>query len=318
MKLYKVKDWDEHFETHETRKLKTLAWIAVPTKMDGEGYTELLDHPNGAAHFGAWTAMAKLAASSRPRGAFSRTGGMPMPLSAIARMTRIPLQILEEAIPRFLEIGWLAEEEVEGNRENLPPCRDILPEEREKPTDTGTTGTTGTTDKQLTPHTPLEKGDDVGNQPQKPKRDPNATIRPKARKEPVGNYTEEFETFWAFWTNVPAPHGSKLAAMKWWAKKFGTPKGFTLEVIMAKAKEYAAYRKWQTSTGSNVSSMHASTFLGDKKEGWRDQYPVPAGQGSALPWGTCAKCGNKVGNTIEGMCKPCYEAFLAEQKARYG
>jgi hypothetical protein len=55
--FYRVKDWSKIYENNRTRELKRMDWVPIPNKMDGDGFTELVDHPNGAAHLGAWLAL---------------------------------------------------------------------------------------------------------------------------------------------------------------------------------------------------------------------------------------------------------------------
>ena len=82
-------------------------WIPVPNKHDGDGYTQLVDHPAGAAHFGAWMAILQVASRCHPRGTLVRSGGIPHTAASLGRITRLPASIFEDAIPRLLEIGWL-------------------------------------------------------------------------------------------------------------------------------------------------------------------------------------------------------------------
>lgn len=122
---YRIRDWSQHFENNRTRELKYLDWVRVPNKMDGDGYTELTDHPNAAAHFGAWMAIVEIASRCDPRGtllrdtAESRThlrdgadGGAAGVKRAhtpqsLARISRLPAGSFEDVIPRLLSIGWL-------------------------------------------------------------------------------------------------------------------------------------------------------------------------------------------------------------------
>lgn len=123
--MLRVTDWHKHFENNRTRELKRLEWVPMPTKQDGDGYTELLDHPDGAAHFGCWCAIVEVAAKCQPRGVLARApvpipqeGATPSQASAgrvqrahdpdsLARMTGIKAEILAIAISRLLHIGWL-------------------------------------------------------------------------------------------------------------------------------------------------------------------------------------------------------------------
>lgn len=106
--LYLITDWDKHFECNRTRDLKNMQWIPLQNKHDGDGYTELLDHENGPLHFAAWVTLAQLASRCKPRGTLVRDRGRPYTFEAIARVTRIPAWVFEEAIPRLLDMGWVS------------------------------------------------------------------------------------------------------------------------------------------------------------------------------------------------------------------
>lgn len=104
---YKIRDWEHVYENNRTRTLKHLEWVPVPNRMDGDGYTELLDHPNGAAHLGAWLALIQIASKCEPRGTLMREGERPHDSASLGRISRIAPEVFDEAIPRFVEIGWL-------------------------------------------------------------------------------------------------------------------------------------------------------------------------------------------------------------------
>ena len=105
--MLRIRDWDKHFENAASRKLHRLDWVAVPNKMDGSGYTALVDHPNGAAHLGAWYAIVEIASRQKPR------GNLPDPIGGICqclgRISRLPADVFAEVLPRLLEIGWIEE-----------------------------------------------------------------------------------------------------------------------------------------------------------------------------------------------------------------
>ncbi len=107
----RIKDWDRHFENAASRKLKRLDWVAIPIKTDGEGYTALVDHPDGAAHLGAWYAIVEVAAKQTPRGVLPV--GIPQDIGGIcqslSRMSRLSPNVFREVLPRLLEIGWIEE-----------------------------------------------------------------------------------------------------------------------------------------------------------------------------------------------------------------
>lgn len=104
----RITDWDEHYENNRTREMKHMSWVPMPVKHDGDGYTELLDHPNGAAHFGAWCALVQTAARCGERGTLLRSGGRDHDPASLARVTRIPEAVWIEVLPRLASIGWIS------------------------------------------------------------------------------------------------------------------------------------------------------------------------------------------------------------------
>ena len=105
--LMRVRNWDANYENNRTRSLKQLNWVPIPNSLDGDGYTELVDHPNGAAHLGAWLAIVQIASRCEVRGTLTRKNRQPHTAETLARISRIPVATFEEALPRLLSIGWL-------------------------------------------------------------------------------------------------------------------------------------------------------------------------------------------------------------------
>jgi hypothetical protein len=105
--LLRISGWNEHFETHKTRILKRMDWVPFPNKFDGDGYTELVDHQDGASHFGVWCALLLLASKCDPRGHLVRSGGVAHDSASLARVTRLQSAVIAPAIARLLKIGWL-------------------------------------------------------------------------------------------------------------------------------------------------------------------------------------------------------------------
>lgn len=111
MKVYRIRDWDKHFENNRTRELKRLDWVPVPNRHDGDGFTELLDHKNGMAHYGAWHLILQVASRCDPRGTLLRDGAGGGKTAhdehTLARITRGSASVIKCAIDRLLSIGWL-------------------------------------------------------------------------------------------------------------------------------------------------------------------------------------------------------------------
>lgn len=130
--LLKIANWNELFENNRTREMKTMAWVPIPNKLDGDGYTELLDHKNGPAHYAAWMACVIIASRSAGgcgipagtcvgRGTLLRSDKTPHDSWSLSRISRIPRNIFEEAIPRLLRIGWLESQVFEIKEDTETP-----------------------------------------------------------------------------------------------------------------------------------------------------------------------------------------------------
>jgi len=116
MNYLRVKNWDEIYENNRTRDLKKMQWVPVPNKLDGDGYTTLVDHKNGAAHYGAWILILQVASKCDTRGTLVRGNGLPHDPVSLSRITRVPKKTFEETISRLSdpEIGWLEVVDAEG------------------------------------------------------------------------------------------------------------------------------------------------------------------------------------------------------------
>lgn len=114
---YRIKDWNVHFENNRTRELKHLEWVPIPTKHDSDGFTQLMSHPNGTAHYGAWVLIVEVAAKCKVRGTLSRHGAgfsqggaggvRAYDSESLSRVCRGSAEVFAEVLPRLLEIGWL-------------------------------------------------------------------------------------------------------------------------------------------------------------------------------------------------------------------
>jgi hypothetical protein len=122
--FYRIRDWANRFENNRTRDLKYMEWVAFPNPLGGDVYAELLNHPNGAAHWGFWCACVFLASKCAPRGTLLREGGVPHTQRSIALTCRIPADTCGEAAGRLIQLGWL---------EQLPFTKHTIYEHAEKP-----------------------------------------------------------------------------------------------------------------------------------------------------------------------------------------
>ena len=83
-------------------------WVPVPNKHDGDGYTLLVDRPDGAAMLGAWLAILQVASKCDPRGTLLRDGATPHDAASISRITRLPKATIQTALEILEnECKWL-------------------------------------------------------------------------------------------------------------------------------------------------------------------------------------------------------------------
>ena len=108
MKLYSIANWGTLYENNRTRELRSMSWVPVPNSHDGDGYTLLVCRKNGAALLGAWLAILQVASRCDPRGTLMRDGQKPHDAASISRMTRLPEEIIQEALDVCTkECNWL-------------------------------------------------------------------------------------------------------------------------------------------------------------------------------------------------------------------
>ncbi len=109
--MFRIANWDNLYETAETRKLKYLRWIPLRNRLEDDGATELLAHDDGIAHLGIWCALLQIASNDTfKRGYLTRAGPtcrIEHDINSIARKLRTKPALVQVAIGRLLEIGWL-------------------------------------------------------------------------------------------------------------------------------------------------------------------------------------------------------------------
>ena len=104
---FRIVNWDDHFENNRSRDVQVLNWVPVPNKLDGDGYTELIDHPDGASIYGAWVACVLVASKCDPRGTLLRAGNKDHDSASLSRITRIKAKWFDLMFERTLSIGWI-------------------------------------------------------------------------------------------------------------------------------------------------------------------------------------------------------------------
>lgn len=121
--LYSIRDWDQHFECAQSRKVKRdLTWVGIPCKHDGKSFRRLMMMTNGLTIYGAWILIVQIAAKCPTRGVLADPDG-PLTTEDLAIKTGCPIEFFEHALKVLTDkaIGWISVRQWEGNGSVLPP-----------------------------------------------------------------------------------------------------------------------------------------------------------------------------------------------------
>jgi hypothetical protein len=106
--LYKIRDWNRHFETSDSKRYKTVSWIKVQNKLHGRGLRRLLRLPDGAAVFGAFILICEVASTMPVRGILADEDG-PLSVTDIADKLAVSSDLILRALDVCSSkgIGWI-------------------------------------------------------------------------------------------------------------------------------------------------------------------------------------------------------------------
>ena len=126
--VYRIKDWDLHFENNKSRERDRLTWCAIPNKQDGLEYGRLMERPDGEELYGAFVAVVLVASKQkRPRdGHLTGTGradGTPYTAADLAIKTKAKEAVISRmlAVCSSASIEWI-EVYVDGARRAPAEC----------------------------------------------------------------------------------------------------------------------------------------------------------------------------------------------------
>lgn len=107
----KISKWNEVYERAESRKLKALSWVSIPTSFSSNGYQCMLDEfgEEAPAIYGAWVALVAIAASCTVRGTLTSSRGTPLQITHLSRLSGFPQPVFEKLLEWAArpEISWL-------------------------------------------------------------------------------------------------------------------------------------------------------------------------------------------------------------------
>jgi len=127
VKLYRIRDWSDHFENNRSKTVVSLSWVAIPNRHDGENYSSIVTHEDGAKIFSAWILMLQVASKCDPRGTLIRDNKTPHTPLSLSLKTRAPQEWFEIALDFLVSnTDWLEYEELAGDCQ--PTVRQLTPE----------------------------------------------------------------------------------------------------------------------------------------------------------------------------------------------
>ena len=137
MTTLRIVRWSVQYEVAQSRRSpRSMSWFPMPNKLDGDGYTELVEHEDGAAHYGAWCAILCVASKCKARGVLRRDNGAPHDSRSLSRITRLPEKTVSAALDRLIEIGWIERTHTDDG-EHSEPTPNAVGEQSEHDDTTG-------------------------------------------------------------------------------------------------------------------------------------------------------------------------------------
>ena len=107
--VYRIVDWDKHYEKAQTRKCKDMKWVPIPTRHDGSGYRRVVNHKKGSEIYTAWIAMVAIASKMDTRGVLVKDG-RPLTSEDLSLASGWPEHFFDAAFEVLTQenIGWLS------------------------------------------------------------------------------------------------------------------------------------------------------------------------------------------------------------------
>jgi hypothetical protein len=121
-RLLRVRDWDRLYENNRSREMKRTNWFPAPNDLSSDRYVGLVSHEHGAAHLGIWVAILMVASRAMPqRGLLAKDDGHPHNAESLALVTRMPAQLVDDALQRMLRLRLLEIAGPEASPTRDPP-----------------------------------------------------------------------------------------------------------------------------------------------------------------------------------------------------
>lgn len=125
MNAYRIKQWDEWYESGESRKIKRLTFYSKPNKLVGEGIGLTLAQEDNLELLGTWALLEAIASTSERllRGWLVRNGTALTPERLHALLPTVPARAFERALQHFSQpsVDWLVLAEIPGTPPEKAP-----------------------------------------------------------------------------------------------------------------------------------------------------------------------------------------------------
>lgn len=104
--IYRIRDWDKHYENCETKRFKHLRWVPISNQHDGKYWRKLWTLDRAPDIFAAFILMVELASKMPARGTLADEDG-ELSTGDMALKTGAPEDIFVYAIPILCDLKWL-------------------------------------------------------------------------------------------------------------------------------------------------------------------------------------------------------------------
>ena len=103
--IYRIRNWQQHFEHGDHRKTGRMHWVKLPNKHDGLGYRRLIKA--GELHYACWVLMVQVASKAPVRGWLVDDSGRGLGPDDLELKTGMSAKRFEAALPIVVEVGWM-------------------------------------------------------------------------------------------------------------------------------------------------------------------------------------------------------------------
>lgn len=127
--VYKIAKWSETFETADSRRHKSLHWISIPLGFNSNGYAKLIEEfgDEAPAIYGAWIALANIAATCPIRGILSTSSGDALTVGRLSFISHFPSTVFGKLLDWASKdsVGWLEKMASDEIKRLLLDCESI-------------------------------------------------------------------------------------------------------------------------------------------------------------------------------------------------